>query len=257
MCVGEVRKLTIPPGMAYGARAMAGIPANSVLVFGTKLMAIQGVAEEPQPEPIQTVEPSVMTVVEENLIKSSASSYISMSTTSTETKTATLTSTTASEATLDSQKKPPPSEDDEDGPNGPGAENGECRLLGPFALLVQAGLGALALLSLVFKRWRERPRRPLKVWFFDASKQVFGSVLLHVLNLLMSMFSSGDFELATQARVGTAQLIAAAGGDPKAPTPNPCSFYLVNLAIDVSLYSYGRSFLLYSEISLTLEISML
>src|SRR3954469_25793348 len=40
----------------------------------------------------------------------------------------------------------------------------ECRLLGPFALLVQLALGGLALLALVYKRWRERPQRPVKVW---------------------------------------------------------------------------------------------
>jgi len=98
-----------------------------------------------------------------------------------------------------------------------GAENGECRLLGPFALFVQAALGVLALLSLVFKRWRERPQRPVKIWAFDASKQVVGSALLHVANLLMSMVSSGELKVKA--------------GDYQA---NPCSFYLLNLAIDVS-----------------------
>lgn len=96
-------------------------------------------------------------------------------------------------------------------------ENGECRLLGPFSILVQAALGALALLSLVFKRWRERPQRPLKVWGFDVSKQVFGSAMLHLANLLMSMFSAGQLEIQSTYK------------------PNPCSFYLLNLGIDVSL----------------------
>ena len=101
-----------------------------------------------------------------------------------------------------------------------GAENGECRLLGPFALFIQGALGVLALLSLVYKRWRERPQRPIKIWAFDASKQVVGSALLHVANLLMSMFSSGQ--------------ITPKAGDYEA---NPCSFYLLNLAIDVSRYN--------------------
>jgi len=99
-----------------------------------------------------------------------------------------------------------------------GAENGECKLLGPFALFVQGALGLLALLSLVFKRWRERPQRPVKIWTFDASKQIVGSALLHAANLLMSMLSSG--ELTVKADHYQA---------------NPCSFYLLNLAIDVSL----------------------
>lgn len=96
-------------------------------------------------------------------------------------------------------------------------QNGECQLLGPFSLLVQAALGGLALLSLVYKRYRERPQRPLKIWAFDVSKQVFGSVMLHLANLLLSMFSAGHFEIHQQYQ------------------PNPCSFYLLNLGIDVSL----------------------
>lgn len=95
-------------------------------------------------------------------------------------------------------------------------QNGECQLLGPFSLVVQAALGALALLSLVYKRWKERPQRPVKIWAFDVSKQVFGSAMLHLANLLMSMFSAGHFEITRTYQ------------------PNPCSFYLLNLGIDVS-----------------------
>lgn len=95
--------------------------------------------------------------------------------------------------------------------------NGECRLLGSFSLIVQAALGALALLSLVYKRWRERPQRPVKVWAFDVSKQVFGSAMLHLANLLMSMFSAGQFDITSTYK------------------PNPCSFYLLNIGIDTTL----------------------
>ncbi|OQE43403.1 hypothetical protein PENCOP_c003G08243 [Penicillium coprophilum] len=96
-------------------------------------------------------------------------------------------------------------------------EGGECKLLGPFSVFVQIALGGLALLSLVFKRWRERPQRPVKVWAFDVSKQVFGSVMLHMLNLVMSMFSAGQLEIRNSYK------------------PNPCSFYLLNLGIDTTL----------------------
>ena len=110
----------------------------------------------------------------------------------------------------------------------PGEEaNGECRLLGPFSLLVQAALGALALLSLVYKRRRERPRRPVKIWLFDVSKQVFGAIILHVLNLLLSMLSSGRFDSAKS----TTYIASSGGGERE--QPNGCSFYLLNLAIDV------------------------
>ncbi len=112
---------------------------------------------------------------------------------------------------------------------GPGdGESAECHLLGPFALIIQGSLGLLALLSLVFKRWRERPQRPLKVWAFDASKQVVGSMLLHVANLLMSLLSSGKLAVTLE--------------NPDKFQANPCSFYLLNLAIDVSLQLIPFSF---------------
>jgi len=104
------------------------------------------------------------------------------------------------------------------GESRPGADGGECKLLGPFALFIQGALGLLALLSLVFKRWRERPQRPVKVWAFDASKQVVGSALLHIANLLLSMLSSGQLNVK-----------------PDDYEANPCSFYLLNLAIDVRI----------------------
>lgn len=115
------------------------------------------------------------------------------------------------------------------------AENGECRLLGPFAILVQGALGCLALLALVYKRWRERPQRPLKIWSFDVSKQVVGSVLVHIANLLMSMLSSGQFNLKVEPATVIAQrsLSMRMVDDEGHYSPNPCSFYLLNLAIDV------------------------
>ena len=124
----------------------------------------------------------------------------------------------------------------------PEPDNGECRLLGPFAIIVQGALGLLALLALVYKRWRERPQRPLKIWFFDASKQVVGSVLVHIANLLMSMLSSGQFSIKLDAssvsgrQLGALALLGARDVDAQGKyTPNPCSFYLLNLAIDVSI----------------------
>lgn len=121
-------------------------------------------------------------------------------------------------------------------------DKGECQLLGPFALFVQLALGGLALMSLVYKRWRERPQRPVKIWFFDVSKQVFGSVLVHVANVFMSMLTSGRFSIKVEpAAVSTAAMmmkrlvLSRHPGDEPDYTPNPCSFYLLNLAIDVSL----------------------
>ncbi|KAI0974405.1 vacuolar membrane protein-domain-containing protein [Xylaria arbuscula] len=114
--------------------------------------------------------------------------------------------------------------------DGGGGGEGECSLLGPFALLVQLALGGLALLSLVYKRWRERPQRPLKIWFFDVSKQVFGSVLVHIANIFMSMLTSGRFSISLEPSV--ARLLRRTD---LPYVPNPCSFYLLNLAIDTTI----------------------
>jgi hypothetical protein len=118
--------------------------------------------------------------------------------------------------------------------NGPkeGENTGECQLLGPFAILVQGALGCMALLALVYKRWRERPQRPMKVWFFDVSKQVVGSVLVHIANLLMSMLSSGQLNISVDSTIVSQRARRMTGGNDKYQ-PNPCSFYLLNLAIDV------------------------
>jgi len=119
----------------------------------------------------------------------------------------------------------------------PALDKVECRLLGPFALLVQLALGALALLALVYKRWRERPQRPVKIWFFDASKQVFGSVLVHIVNVFMSMLTSGRLTIKPDPVVvghGARQVAMMLLRRDDDYTPNPCSFYLLNLAIDVS-----------------------
>ncbi|KAK6333314.1 hypothetical protein TWF718_011131 [Orbilia javanica] len=119
-------------------------------------------------------------------------------------------------------------------------EEGECELLGSFALLVQAALGFLALSSLVYKRWRERPQRPVKIWFFDVSKQVVGSVLVHIANLVLALLSSGKFDTTPHP----SRLMRR----DDEYHPNPCSFYLLNLAIDTTV---GIAILIYSLRAIT------
>lgn len=90
----------------------------------------------------------------------------------------------------------------------------KCELLGPFAILVQSSLGALAILSLFYKRQIESPRRPFKIWFFDVSKQLFGAVVVHFLNIAMS--TDGDLSLL-QSRT------------------SPCTWYFLNVLLDTTV----------------------
>ena len=41
MCIGEQRKLTIPPELGYGSRGMGSIPASSTLIFDVELLDIK------------------------------------------------------------------------------------------------------------------------------------------------------------------------------------------------------------------------
>ncbi|KAK4105555.1 hypothetical protein N658DRAFT_512978 [Parathielavia hyrcaniae] len=124
----------------------------------------------------------------------------------------------------------------------PPPNTGECRLLGSFAILVQLALGALALLALVYKRWRERPQRPVRIWWFDVSKQVFGSVLVHAANVFMSLLTSGRVTIGVEAAAAAVGLAGggdggggSVGGGGEGYVPNPCSFYLLNLGIDTTI----------------------
>jgi FK506-binding nuclear protein len=41
MAIGGERRLTVPASMAYGNKALPGIPANSTLIFDVKLLEIK------------------------------------------------------------------------------------------------------------------------------------------------------------------------------------------------------------------------
>ncbi|BGO98207.1 Vacuolar membrane protein [Rhodotorula toruloides ATCC 204091] len=86
-----------------------------------------------------------------------------------------------------------------------------CRLLGPFALVIQGIMGAVVILSLVAKRMREKPRRKWKIWLGDVSKQVVGQAFVHSANIAIS------------------DLIALHTSD------NPCSLYALNILVDTTL----------------------
>ncbi|PIL37463.1 hypothetical protein GSI_01157 [Ganoderma sinense ZZ0214-1] len=85
-----------------------------------------------------------------------------------------------------------------------------CKLLGPTALVVQGLMGILVILSLVYKRHRETPKRPWRIWLFDVSKQIVGQMFVHGLNVLISDIVA---HLATE---------------------NACNLYFLNILLDTT-----------------------
>ncbi|KLO19900.1 hypothetical protein SCHPADRAFT_817456 [Schizopora paradoxa] len=101
----------------------------------------------------------------------------------------------------------------------PDVDERSCRLLGPTALIVQALMGVLVVLSLLYKRHREKPKRPWKIWMFDVSKQIAGQAFVHGINVLIS-------DLAAHHS-----------------SKNPCVMYFLNILIDTT-FGVGVIYLL-------------
>ncbi|CAO3638151.1 unnamed protein product [Cunninghamella blakesleeana] len=67
-----------------------------------------------------------------------------------------------------------------------------CQLLDGFALLVQLLLAVTALLLLLYKRQKEKPKRPFSIWCLDVSKQFISAGLIHCINIEISYLSSSN-----------------------------------------------------------------
>ena len=85
-----------------------------------------------------------------------------------------------------------------------------CTLLGGwFAVFIQLGLAVLCIMTLVYKRYGEHPKRDWVVWSLDVMKQGFGATYGHFANILMS---------ATIAK--------------GLPSGDECQWYCLNFVID-------------------------
>ena len=88
----------------------------------------------------------------------------------------------------------------------------ECKLLSDaFSYLIQIFLGLVAISSLVYKRYLERPQRPWKIWGFDVGKQLVGGFFVHLGNIAVSSY-----------------ILNKAGGD-------ECAWYFINFFVDCTL----------------------
>lgn len=71
---------------------------------------------------------------------------------------------------------------------------GKCELLGIFGFFVQFLLGIICFSVLVVKRQLENPKRSIRVWLLDISKQGISTLILHFFNLFFSVLVSSENE---------------------------------------------------------------
>ncbi|KAG0212721.1 hypothetical protein BGX28_005754 [Mortierella sp. GBA30] len=95
----------------------------------------------------------------------------------------------------------------------PQQPGGTCELMSSFAIFVQLLLATIAFSTLIFKRSKERPMRPIKIWLYDVSKQIVGGVVIHSLNLIAATL----FGLSSEQK-----------------DSNPCIWYFLNIFLDTT-----------------------
>ena len=63
----------------------------------------------------------------------------------------------------------------------------KCELFGPFGFFVQFTLGIISFGTLIIKRQLEHPKRTIRIWLLDVSKQGISTFLIHFLNLFLAV----------------------------------------------------------------------
>ncbi|KAI8968053.1 vacuolar membrane protein-domain-containing protein [Mycotypha africana] len=90
-----------------------------------------------------------------------------------------------------------------------------CKLMDSFGIFIQLCLAAFAFSTLIFKRQREQPQRPIRIWALDVSKQFAGGIVVHSLNVFAAVF------LGVKPEEGKRS--------------NPCVWYFLNIFVDTTL----------------------
>ncbi|KAJ3216158.1 hypothetical protein HDU67_009885 [Dinochytrium kinnereticum] len=99
------------------------------------------------------------------------------------------------------------------GPNDEASQEMQCKLMDGFAVVVQSLLATVALSSLIYKRHREHPRRPVVIWLFDTSKQALAASMVHFANVSLAYLSGSN---SHESR-------------------NPCVWYFLNILLDTTI----------------------
>ena len=91
-------------------------------------------------------------------------------------------------------------------------DNEECQIFGDFGIFIQIALGIFSFSMLIVKRNFEYPKRSLRIFTLDVSKQAFSAGWQHTLNIILAVF------LVKNSSAG-----------------NECEWYFVNFVCEVSL----------------------
>ncbi|KAL7313789.1 hypothetical protein PS15m_007481 [Mucor circinelloides] len=107
---------------------------------------------------------------------------------------------------LEYRAPPPPEEHD---------PQAGCQLMDGFGIFIQLCLATTAFSTLIFKRQREQPQRPIRIWALDVSKQLAGGIMIHSLNVVAAVFFGVKPEEGQKS--------------------NPCVWYFLNIFVDTTL----------------------
>lgn len=107
---------------------------------------------------------------------------------------------------------------------------GKCQLLGPVSIVVQSIMGVLIILVLLLKRTYETPKRKLSIWLYDIIKQLGGSLVIHLLNIILSIWKKDSSNNGPRIL-----LCNNSGNGNKYEYDDECDWYFVNLLMDTTL----------------------
>ena len=87
-----------------------------------------------------------------------------------------------------------------------------CNLFGGFGIFVQFILGLLSFSALIVKKLMDKNQRTWTVWSMDAGKQAASAAMTHLFNLIAAWAIERTHELS-----------------------NACTWYFLNICVDVVL----------------------